>query len=269
MDEVFQQLTAPSGTWSPSLYDPRQARLSRITEYSEPASRPTSRHYHARAATDSTLPPPGRANALIAQFETTSSSRPSSPTKSDSRSLSSLGLRSPRPYTPTNTNTNTFTNTFTPETFTGTFSPGSYSQSPSTFTNTYSTAFTPTTTQSYATTPSYTASTSTPTPTTPLRRNTSPRSPLASVRNIVALWKQRSPSGSPKSLPASPPPTEGLFGIRRRARDHAQQSPSRDVNIAASDAASIRTRSSGRHSLSASFDISEFSPFTQSNEPVS
>ncbi|KAF8128709.1 hypothetical protein EV363DRAFT_412554 [Boletus edulis] len=57
----------------------------------------------------------------------------------------------------------------------------------------------------------------------PLRRpQTSPRSPLASVRNIVAAWKERTPAlGKAKSsTESSVSPvikSDGVFGLRRRA----------------------------------------------------
>jgi hypothetical protein len=52
----------------------------------------------------------------------------------------------------------------------------------------------------------------TPTRSSLRRPQTSPRSPLTSVRNIVAAWKERTPSLGKKS-----PQREGLFSLRRRA----------------------------------------------------
>ncbi|KAF8054910.1 hypothetical protein FPV67DRAFT_1751788 [Lyophyllum atratum] len=118
------------------------------------------------------------------------------------------------------------------------------------------------------------------TPTSTLRRpQTSPRSPLASVRNIVALRKERTPSmsRSPGKSPhrgsatsVSPPPDgEGLFGIRRRAqlqlRDNGQGSepvtPTRRGDV---DAASIRSARSGH--LPPGLDVADLLPYTQSDE---
>ncbi|THU97625.1 hypothetical protein K435DRAFT_58024 [Dendrothele bispora CBS 962.96] len=240
---------------------------------------------HARSSTDHDrdLPPPGRANQLIGLFEATTTtsathSRPGSPTKSSFSSGSGSGssasytrsqtpttgysILSPpvRPSTATDTTTGygggsftpsytasytgSYTPTYTPTTMTGTALGGgdpSSTLSPSQFTSTQQTTTTQTQTQ--------TASTS-----STLRRpgqSSSPRSPLASVRNIVALWKERTPTkggegqgeggkreGKPSpSVSPTPgdrrqkplPPTaddlarelaeerEGLFGLRRRA----------------------------------------------------
>ncbi|KIM71368.1 hypothetical protein PILCRDRAFT_17136, partial [Piloderma croceum F 1598] len=99
-------------------------------------------------------------------------------------STTDTGYLSPSTYTNTHTNTNTNTNTFTPS-------------------NTY-TSYTPTSSTITSTTP------------TNLRRpqtqtQTSPRSPLTSVRNIVAAWKERTPIGRRSS-----PGGEGDVGLFRR-----------------------------------------------------
>lgn len=133
-----------------------------------------------------------------------SASRPSSPTKTtQSRSTPTPGgarapgeARSTTSYTASQTyNTNTFT-------------PSSYT--PSSYTPTVTNTVTPTA--------------------SPLRRpQASPRSPLTSVRNIVAAWKERSTSGSKtsgSSTTSSTPQTgsgttetqgDGFFSLRRRA----------------------------------------------------
>ncbi|KAJ7628459.1 hypothetical protein FB45DRAFT_1079477, partial [Roridomyces roridus] len=260
---------------------PPLVRLSRITEHTEPESRPGSmafrRSMHSRASTEPAsagLPPPGRANELIAVFEaaplgghtrgastpagprsaspfytpsqsvsdlspytqgfhSTFGSRPSSPVKSarvtspgatsstPSRTRPSMSTLLSQPplsttsgYTGTRTDTDSFTpsqtNTFSPSaSYTGTFTPSN--------TRTYTTdTFTPSNTRTYTTdtfTPSnthtYTTTTNTQTnpPVTPpsLRRPAqgSPRSPLSSVRNIVALWKERTPRKSPSASGSS------------------------------------------------------------------
>lgn len=272
----------------PPAGDPR-FRLSRVTERTEEGtqSRPvsgisaadtrlatpdplrrsaflsgTASPAHSRASSDSgparELPPPGRANQLIAVFETNSPT----PGTGHARAASTpAGPRSISPYYTASTNLNS-----------GTGPSGTYSR-PSSPSKSSSTGFTPTTTMSTLLSPPYytstmsgarpstadggssftpstfttmtgqtpgqttstftgTSTTPTRTPTSTLRRpQTSPRSPLASVRNIVALWKERTPTRSPaKSATTasagsvSPPPQQtseavpqGLFGIRRSA----------------------------------------------------
>ncbi|KAI0649912.1 hypothetical protein C8Q79DRAFT_355651 [Trametes meyenii] len=147
------------------------------------------------------------------------SSRPSSPTKSKSgSSVSSSGpmssLLSPPPRGPTSLSADS---RFPPT------SSGTFSQTRSgtdTFTGTG-----PTTTGSYTNTNTFSSSgfttTATPTASSLRRPQTSPRSPLTSVRNIVAAWKERTPSlgKSIRSNNTSPSPTQGdgLFSLRRRA----------------------------------------------------
>ena len=111
----------------------------------------------------------------------------------------------------------------------------SYTVTPSTFStnsNTWSNVNSQTRTGYTTPDPSNTYSdtgTFTPTSVTPPsglhRPQTSPRSPLASVRNIVALWKERTPTAArpgeisaPNSVSLVSPPvdTDGLRGVRRR-----------------------------------------------------
>ncbi|KAK7049981.1 hypothetical protein VNI00_005412 [Paramarasmius palmivorus] len=304
-----------SSRYPPASNDPR-IRLSHITEQTEPASRPVSgvsshtqvpqrprsafASGHGRAATDSDLPPPGRANELIGLFEatttytSTSGSRPSSPTKSSGTGYTPTSSGYTRSYTPSSgftrshTPTSGFTRSHTPTSgYTRSHTPTSagYTASsmlsppprPSTVGGTLSTsAFTPSgggtytsqtpsyTTPSY-TTPSYTTGTSTVTPTaqsqTTLRRSSPTRSPLSSVRNIVALWKERSPkrasgSGAPPSPrePTSPTPFregEDLFGLRRRASGRSSNGNGEGAG--------------DRGSASPSIDVSELSKFIGGN----
>lgn len=128
-------------------------------------------------------------------------------------------------------------------------------------------------------TPTFTGFTTTATPTTSsLRRpQTSPRSPLTSVRNIVAAWKERTPSLSKsiRSNTTSPSPTqggEGLFSLRRRAergaarlRDGTSNEMGRfDEGESAADA---RASTSGDATMStsgmlpATFDIAELGQY--------
>jgi hypothetical protein len=154
------------------------------------------------------------------------SSRPSSPSKSSTSSgsgpASMSSLRSPptRGTTTFSDVTGTTSRVRSPLTTSET----SY-LSPSTYTNTFTNTFTNTNTSTVTDT-----NTGSLTPTGSLRRpQTSPRSPLTSVRNIVAAWKERTPTlvksggrsgpGSATSGDATSPPQasrgEGLF--RRRA----------------------------------------------------
>jgi len=237
-------------------------------------------------------------------------SRPSSPTKSSGSSGSYTGpsLLSP----PVHTTTSGFRSTTPGGTRTGTgsyTSPPTYTATPSTFSNTLTQSYTNTNTNTYTTGTPYTQSvtgtpytqsvTGTPytntgsftqtsaTPPAGLRRpQTSPRSPLASVRNIVALWKERTPTksgerpgvGSGSSVSPPLPDDEGLFGIRRRVQRAGQRiretsmrdpiAPTRPGDqLVAADNASIRSIRSGV--LPPGFDAAEFSPYTQSEEAVS
>lgn len=138
---------------------------------------------------------------------------------------------------------------------------GTEYMSPSTYTNTFTNTFTHTSTP---TNPSTTTGTGTITPTGsgPLRRphpQTSPRSPLSSVRNIVAAWKERTPSlvksGGGRRSPAGPAMSStsaeeatnghGLFSIRRRAeRGSVRAAAAREGNGRRSSE-SMRERDSG------------------------
>ncbi|KAI6107774.1 hypothetical protein EDD16DRAFT_1868839, partial [Pisolithus croceorrhizus] len=101
--------------------------------------------------------------------------------------------------------------------------------SPSDFASTFSNTFTASRTASNTTNV-------TPTVSSLRRPQTSPRSPLTSVRNIIAAWKDRTPSldktpKSPSETTTSPPTNtgpggrgDGLFSLRRRVsqRERAQ-----------------------------------------------
>ncbi|KAI3615275.1 hypothetical protein WG66_003436 [Moniliophthora roreri] len=273
-----------SRNYPPASNDPR-IRLSHITERTEGTeSRPVSgvsqattiparprsafiSSGHGRHSTDPSadrdLPPPGRANELIGLFEATSSgSRPNSPTKP----LTSTSYT--RSQTPTTTLSSLMSPPLRPSTAAGTSTYTGSAFAPNTLS---SSAFTPSATQTgtgtgtYTNTGTYTTGTYTSTdtytatgtsrspertPTSTLRRpqQSSPRSPLSSVRNIVALWKERTPtkghargtsvsSGSvsptqesrhlrQRSEPA-PRPDEGddLFSLRRRASGRSSGEP--------------------------------------------
>ncbi|KAG1873071.1 hypothetical protein DFJ58DRAFT_409880 [Suillus subalutaceus] len=105
---------------------------------------------------------------------------------------------------------------------------GTTQLSPSDFASTFSSAFGVARGRQDDTTPTRQTQTALRRSTVPLNEaNTSPRSPLTSVRNIVAAWKERTPGlGKVKSESSeggselSPPGAskmEGLFSLRRRA----------------------------------------------------
>ncbi|EIW53325.1 uncharacterized protein TRAVEDRAFT_108253, partial [Trametes versicolor FP-101664 SS1] len=209
------------------------------------------------------------------------SSRPSSPTKSRSGStVSSSGpmssLLSPPPRGPTSLSADSRY----PPTSSGTFT--QTRSGPSTFTGTG-----PTATSSYTNTNTFTSSgfttTATPTASSLRRPQTSPRSPLTSVRNIVAAWKERTPSlgKSVRSNNTSPSPTQGdgLFSLRRRAergnarlRDRAfgglDESGRRvegggyDAEMSTSGDASM----SGSGALPPAFDLSELGQYANAGD---
>ncbi|TFK53121.1 hypothetical protein OE88DRAFT_1807017 [Heliocybe sulcata] len=145
-------------------------------------------------------------------------SRPSSPTTSrtGTGSFSASSFLSPQPRATTTLSSDS---RFPPTTAgrTGATTPTQTGTYPNTY-STFSSTLTPTT-SSNTFTGTVTASS--------LRRpQTSPRSPLTSVRNIVAAWKERTPLGNktgkaPASVTsggsARSGQGEGLFSIRRRA----------------------------------------------------
>ncbi|KAG6841362.1 hypothetical protein C0991_011905 [Blastosporella zonata] len=187
----------------------------------------------------------------------------------------------------TYTDTNAPTYTADSRTYTGT-TPSYTTQSPSTFSRTTYTdtnaptytgtdtrTYTGTDTRTYTGTDTRTFTTDTRagagtrpytdtftgtsvTPTSTLRRpQTSPRSPLTSVRNIVALWKERTPSKSrsPKKSAGSagsispPPEAEGLFGKRGNIQNNPVTPTRRDID-----------------NLPPGLDVEDLLPYTQSTE---
>ncbi|EPQ51904.1 hypothetical protein GLOTRDRAFT_140838 [Gloeophyllum trabeum ATCC 11539] len=171
--------------------------------------------------------------------------------------------------TPTQTGTGTYTQTGT-GTYANTYSTFSSTLTPTTNTNTF---------------------TGTPTASSLRRPQTSPRSPLTSVRNIVAAWKERTPLGSKTAKsPASAssvgtvrsPPGEGLFSIRRRAergqmrlRDQALgslrrgEAPSFEAMRPAEEPRSTSDSVTGSALLPPPFDIAELGVYARgSQEPL-
>jgi len=280
---------------------PPPGRLSELRAVFEPQS-PSHTRTTSTPAVRSSSPMFGIGRSIATSYGTYSS-RPSSPAKSGTGSTGSYSstdvptsLLSP-PTRPTTSSG--LRSTTTGVTNTGTSQ--SYSANPSTFTDTNTnTWITNTNTNSISPTGSgsYTAPTesrtytntdtfdpTTITPSSGLRRpQTSPRSPLASVRNIVALWKERTPtrpeekSGPGSVSSVSPPENVGLYGVRRRvegARARLRESrvtsnpgvtPTRPSSQDTPDNASIRSGRSG--AFPPAFDMNELSNYAQSKEPV-
>ena len=168
------------------------------------------------------------------------SSRPSSPTKSGGSSGSYTESRSAFTQRPTTT-TGTRSMFSETEGYTQTNTPTSHTQSAWTTTDSYTRTGTGAGSYSTPFTEDDTTKTSVTTRSgSALRKpQTSPRSPLASVRNIVAQWKERTPaerkSQSPGSAASLSPPLkagqrerdDGLRGLRRNlegARERLIQS---------------------------------------------
>ena len=107
--------------------------------------------------------------------------------------------------------------------------------------------------------------------TSTLRRpQTAPRSPLASVRNIVALWKERTPAGRPPTskpstsmttLSSSTPDAQGIFGIRERVQRTSER-------LRGANQRGEQSGQAGSSRLPPGFDVDELSHYAQSNEEV-
>jgi hypothetical protein len=228
--------SAPGGPRSPSPYLPQSQSAPGMVYGSGYGSRPSSPAKSRSSVSSSTsashsitslLSPPGL-KALTSTSGDTRTYRPSSA----GDYLSHSGL------------TGTFTNTFT-GTPTNTFTATSPSD---TFTATPTDTFTGTGTISA------------------LRRpQVSPRSPLSSVRNIVAAWKERTPTkvgGASESAMTSPTGTgDGLFSIRRRA-DRALSSET------TGGGSGMDTPRSGSSGIPPPFDASELSHYAKGNHEV-
>ena len=245
---------------------------------------------------------------------TSYTSRPSSPSKSGTGSSGSYtgpSLLSPPLTRPTTTSgfrsnasagTRTGTETFRSLPYTATPPTSSYTATPSftatatpsafsgTNSNTWSNVNTQTRTgyttpnsssNTYSNTGTFTC-----TPVTPLsglhRPQTSPRSPLASVRNIVALRKERTPSAArsgEKSAPESVSSvslsldTDGLRGIRRRVEGaRACLRESRVMSnppITPTRLEGESTDNGRNNTFPPGIDMSEVTGFAKSKDPVS
>ncbi|EGO01064.1 hypothetical protein SERLA73DRAFT_151625 [Serpula lacrymans var. lacrymans S7.3] len=211
------------------------------------------------------------------------SSRPSSPAKSKAGSsvsssasepLSMSSLLAPPTRGPTSTSTGSRgigTSTY---------------MSPSEYTNTFTNTFTNSGSNTFTTsrnTGTQSSGVITPTNSSLRRPQTSPRSPLTSVRNIVAAWKERTPtldkSGKPtRAAPTSTPRGEGLFSLRKRAErgENRLRGMALSGNLAAessrnnhghpSTPRSVRSGSSG---IPPPFDMAELGAYARnSQEPL-
>jgi hypothetical protein len=276
---------------------------------------------HSRGATEpgpSLLTASRRTGDLIAFFEdktsSDNSSRPYSPFSHRRTGSVPAGPRSPSPYTQTSQSIPTFGST----TYGYGSSSGSRPSSPSKswisqsqsyassepsrsflsppphsgdtaldsgFESHHTSSATPTYSNTFTAT-SYTDA-DTPTQGTSLRRpQASPRSPLSSVRNIVAAWKSRSPSidkssqvSSNKSS-ADVTPEEGFFSIRRRV----ERGPQRPTG-GESGSSTFRTsdslhsqgdtdvpstpRTSASSAVPPPFDLAELGTFAKGSQEVS
>ena len=121
------------------------------------------------------------------------------------------------------------------------------------------------------------------TPPSGLRRpQTSPRSPLASVRNIVALWKEGTPaaarpgekSAAESVLSVSPSlDTDGLRGVRRRVEGaRARLREARVVSnppVTPTRLQGDSTDNGRNNSFPPGIDMSELTEYAKSKDPVS
>ncbi|KAH9993287.1 hypothetical protein BJV74DRAFT_884401 [Russula compacta] len=240
---------------------------------SDSSSRPYSPYGHRRTGSVPAGPrspsPYTQTSQSIPTFATTtyghgsSNSRPSSPSKSwASQSQSHTS------GTPSRSLLSPPSRSITTDFDSGLASPYMSSEMP-----TYSNTFTST---------SYRATdTSATTPVASLRRpQKSPRSPLTSVRNIVAAWKSRSPSIDKSSQVGSGisstdvTPDEGFFSIRRRAgrgpgtsRRSGPSHDQEDVNIPSTPRTNTSLTPSGI--VPPPFDLTELGTFAKgSQEPL-
>ncbi|KAF4603193.1 hypothetical protein EYR38_003603 [Pleurotus pulmonarius] len=208
-------------------------------------------------------------STLATQRAVTSTSGDTRFLTTDTGSQTPTGSRTGTGYLSPSAYTNTFTNTGsqTPtRTGTGYLSPSAYT---GTFTNTGYTG-------TYTESDTFTGTGTTPTGSS-LRRpqNISPRSPLTSVRNIVAAWKERTPAsgaragGRTSSVTSTTPPGEGeggLFGIRRGARRVGQRIGQAIMGGPEESVTSATPRSARSSGLPPGLDIADLIPYTQTNE---
>jgi hypothetical protein len=288
---------------------------SRPTSYT-PGSRPVSDairrsavSLHSRGATEPGSTQSRRTGDLIAFFEDKSSSsdtssRPYSPYGHRRTGSVPAGPRSPSPYTQTSQSIPTFGTTTYGYSNSRPSSPSkswlsqsqSYTSStpsrsflsPPPRSNTtgvdsrlespYTSSGTPTYSNTFTATSYGFTDTSATSQGIPLRRpQASPRSPLSSVRNIVAAWKSRSPSIDKSSQVSAvdTTPEEGFFSIRRQAergfqRERASMSGGRtlhDQEVPSTPRTSTSLTPSGI--VPPPFDLTELGTFAKGSQEVS
>ena len=183
------------------------------------------------------------------------------------------------PYTATSSYTATPSRTVTPS---HTVTPSTFSTNSNTWSNVNSQTRTGYTTSNpsntYSDTGTFTRTSVTP-PSGLRRPQTSPRSPLASVRNIVALWKERTPTAArpgeksaPDSVSSVSPPvdTDGLRGVRRRVEGaRARLREARAVSNPPTRLEGDSVDNGRNNSFPPGIDMSELTGYAKSKDPVS
>ena len=228
------------------------------------------------------LSPPFTRPTTTSGFRSTTSAT----TRTGTESSISPSYTATTPYTATSSNIATPSYTATPP-YTATVTPSAFS---GTNFNTWSNVNTRTrtgyttpnlTSNTYSDTGTFTRTSVTP-PSGLRRPQTSPRSPLASVRNIVALWKERTPSAArpgeksaAESVSSVSPSvdTDGLRGVRRRVEGaRARLRETRAVSNPPVTPTRLEGDSTdnGRNNLFPSgIDTSELTGYAKSKDPVS
>ena len=134
---------------------------------------------------------------------------------------------------------------------------------------------TPTYSNTFTSTYGFTDTSATTQGTSLKRPQTSPRSPLSSVRNIVAAWKSRSPSFDKTSQVShtDTTPDEGFFSIRRQAergfrRERASMGgPAVDQDVPSTPRTSTSLTPSGI--VPPPFDLTELGTLAKGSQEVS
>ena len=258
----------PEGPRSPSPYLPPRNTETTTTGYSYRSSSP------AKSATSTHSGPSYLSSLLSPQIRGTMSF-----------SEGTSRIRSPTMTMTTGTgylSSSAYTNAFSP------VNSGTFTNTNTTNTNVYTNmdTFTSSGTDTYTNTNSDTL-----TPISSLRRpHSSPRSPLTSVRNIVAAWKERTPTSTAKhkhnrSTPGSATSAEaasssgrgeGLFSLRRRAERGSLRLRDSVMSGVGRSGESLRERAGGDAALSSStsgvpppFDAAELGMYARESREVS
>ena len=230
----------------------------------------------------SLLSPPLTRPTTTSGFRSTASAT----TRTGTETFISPSYTATPPYTatssftavPSYTSTPSYTAAVTPSTFSGANS--NIWSNVNTQTRTGYTTPNPTS-NTYSDTGTFTRTSVTP-PSGLRRPQTSPRSPLASVRNIVALWKERTPAAArpgeksaAESVSSVSPPvdTDGLRGVRRRVEGaRARLREARAVSnppIMPTRLEGDLTDNGRNNSFPPGIDMSELTGYAKSKDPVS